>query len=131
MALTVRTDEQLERALDALAETEGTSKQEVIRRAVLERYERSGHSSRVDSSAKRMAARWGAKDARLIDGADDIDWAWFKDKAVVGLTSGASSPESLVEKVLEALGARYDLLVREVAHVRETLTFKLPRVLAE
>jgi 4-hydroxy-3-methylbut-2-enyl diphosphate reductase len=78
-----------------------------------------------------VAARWGAKDARLIDGADDIDWAWFKDKAVVGLTSGASSPESLVEKVLEALGARYDLLVREVAHVRETLTFKLPRVLAE
>ena len=49
MALTVRTDEQLEQALDALAETEGTSKQEVIRRAVLERYERSGHASRVDT----------------------------------------------------------------------------------
>jgi hypothetical protein len=59
MALTVRTDEQLEQALDALAETEGTSKQEVIRRAVLERYERSGHSSRVDSSTKRMTERWG------------------------------------------------------------------------
>ncbi len=59
MALTVRTDEQLEQALDALAETEGTSKQEVIRRAVLERYERSGHASRVDSSAKRMIERWG------------------------------------------------------------------------
>jgi hypothetical protein len=59
MALTVRTDEQLEKALDALAETEGLSKQEVIRRAVLERYERSGHSSRVDSSAKRMTERWG------------------------------------------------------------------------
>ena len=37
MALTVRTDQQLEQALDALAETEGTSKQEVIRRAVMER----------------------------------------------------------------------------------------------
>ncbi len=59
MALTVRTDEQLEQALNALAETEGTSKQEVIRRAVLERYERSGHASRVDSSAKRMIERWG------------------------------------------------------------------------
>ena len=59
MALTVRTDEQLEQALDALADTEGTSKQEVIRRAVLERYERSGHSSRVGSSAKRMTERWG------------------------------------------------------------------------
>jgi hypothetical protein len=59
MALTVRTDQQLEQALDALAETEGTSKQEVIRRAVLERYERSGHTSRVDGAAKRMTERWG------------------------------------------------------------------------
>ena len=59
MALTVRTDEQLEQALDALAEREGTSKQEVIRRAVLERYERSGHANRVDSSTKRMTERWG------------------------------------------------------------------------
>ena len=59
MALTVRTDELLQQALDALAEEEGTSKQEVIRRAVLERYERSGHFSRVDSSAKRMTERWG------------------------------------------------------------------------
>lgn len=59
MALTVRTDQQLEQALAALAEMEGTSKQEVIRRAVLERYERSGHSSRVESSSKRMTERWG------------------------------------------------------------------------
>jgi predicted transcriptional regulator len=59
MALTVRTDGQLEHALDALAESEGTSKQEVIRRAVLERYERSGHARRVGSSAKRMTERWG------------------------------------------------------------------------
>ena len=59
MALTVRTDQKLEQALDALAKSEGTSKQEVIRRAVLERYERSGHSSRVGSSAKRMTERWG------------------------------------------------------------------------
>ena len=42
-----------------LAETEGTSKQEVVGRAVLERYERSGHATRVDSSAKRMTERWG------------------------------------------------------------------------
>ena len=37
----------------AVAGTEGTSKQAVIRRAVLERYERSRHSSRVGSTAKR------------------------------------------------------------------------------
>jgi len=59
MALTVRTDQQLEDALDALAESEGISKQEIIRRAVLDRYERAGHHGRVDSSAKRMSERWG------------------------------------------------------------------------
>ena len=34
MALTVRTDEQMEQALDALVETEGVSRQEVIRRSI-------------------------------------------------------------------------------------------------
>jgi len=59
MALTLRTDEELERALAALAESEGLSRQEVIRRAVLERYERSGHRLRVDASAERLIDRWG------------------------------------------------------------------------
>jgi len=59
MALTLRTDDELERALAALAESEGLSRQEVIRRAVLERYERSGHRARVDSSAERLIDRWG------------------------------------------------------------------------
>jgi predicted transcriptional regulator len=59
MALTVRTDDQLEQALDELAKSEGTSKQEIIKRAVLDRYERFGHASRVDSSAARMTERWG------------------------------------------------------------------------
>ncbi len=59
MAFTVRTDEALERALAALAEAEGLSRQEVIRRAVLERYERAGHARRVDDSVDRMIERWG------------------------------------------------------------------------
>ena len=59
MALTVRTDQQLEDALDALAEAEGISKQEIIRRAVLDRYERAGHTGRVDGSTERMTERWG------------------------------------------------------------------------
>lgn len=59
MALTVRTDEQLERALDALVESEGLSRQEIIRRAVLERYHRAGHAQRVNDSTDRMLERWG------------------------------------------------------------------------
>ncbi len=59
MALTVRTDDQLETALTALAVSEGTSRQEIIRRAVLERYERSSHGARVASSSEKMQQRWG------------------------------------------------------------------------
>lgn len=65
MALTVRTDEEMEKALTALATAEGTSRQEVIRRAVLERYERSVHVTRVQESASQMADRWGEVLARL------------------------------------------------------------------
>ena len=56
--MTVRTDAELERALTALAEAEGTSKQEVIRRAVLDRYERAAHVAKVDAAADRLAERW-------------------------------------------------------------------------
>jgi hypothetical protein len=59
MAFTVRTDPVFEKALSALAREEGVSRQELIRRAVLERYERSGHTGRVADSTQRMVARWG------------------------------------------------------------------------
>jgi predicted transcriptional regulator len=65
MALTLRTDDELERALDELAEAEGLSRQEIIRRAVLERYERAGHRSRVEDSTGRMLERWGDVIERL------------------------------------------------------------------
>lgn len=65
MALTLRTDDELEQALATLAEAEGLSRQEVIRRAVLERYERAGHRARVEDSAARMLERWGDVIERL------------------------------------------------------------------
>lgn len=58
MAFTVRTDKALEVALDSLSESEGLSRQEVVRRAVLERFERSGHAGRVADASSRMLDRW-------------------------------------------------------------------------
>ena len=58
MAMTLRIDDDLEAALSALTEAEGVSRQEVVRRAVLERYERAGHVARVKDSADRLAAKW-------------------------------------------------------------------------
>ncbi len=57
--MTLRTDPQLDEALTALAEAEGLSKQEVVRRAVLERYERQGHRAQVDAIATELIEQWG------------------------------------------------------------------------
>ncbi|MDA8295615.1 MAG: ribbon-helix-helix domain-containing protein [Actinomycetota bacterium] len=65
MAFTVRPDAQLEEALGTLAREEGVSRQEVIRRAVLDRYERAGHRARVEESAERLSERWQAVLDRL------------------------------------------------------------------
>ena len=59
MAFTVRTDEELERALNQLVKDEGLSRQEIIRRAVLDRYERTGHAKTVVDSTDQMIERWG------------------------------------------------------------------------
>ncbi|CAN5745633.1 hypothetical protein BH23DEI1_BH23DEI1_12890 [soil metagenome] len=65
MALTVRTDDELEHALDTLCALEGLSRQEIIRRAILERLERAGHRERVDASTERMIDRWSDVIERL------------------------------------------------------------------
>jgi hypothetical protein len=59
MSLTLRTDDELDAALTALTELEGVSRQEVIRRAVLDRLARSEHQTRVAASAERLIAEWG------------------------------------------------------------------------
>jgi hypothetical protein len=59
MAMTLRTDDELDRALTELARIEGTSKQEVVRTAVLEKLDRLGHEDRVRESAQRMIEKWG------------------------------------------------------------------------
>ena len=72
----------------------------------------------------------GAKDAKLIDEAAHIDWTWFDGVQTLGLTAGASAPELLVQGVLAAVSARYDITIEEIATRRETVTFKLPRAIA-
>lgn len=59
MAMTVRVDTELDTALTALAASEGTSKQEIVRRAVLDRYARAEHMGIVAESVSRMVDRWG------------------------------------------------------------------------
>ena len=58
MAFSVRTDPQLEEALTSLTQAEGASRQEVVRRAVLYRYEQVAHEDDVTDSMERMTERW-------------------------------------------------------------------------
>jgi 4-hydroxy-3-methylbut-2-enyl diphosphate reductase len=88
---------------------------------------KSSNSVRLVEVAKRA----GAKDARLVGSATDVDWDWLEDARVVGVTAGASAPEDLVEELIAAIAARFEARVEEVAVTREDVTFKLPRVLAE
>ncbi len=76
-----------------------------------------------------VALQAGADASYLVDYAKDIDPAWLDGVTTVGVTSGASVPEILVQGVVEFLaGHGYDD-VASVTTANETLTFALPREL--
>mgnify|MGYP000754737869 CR=1 FL=1 len=76
-----------------------------------------------------VAMRAGARDARLVDDASQVDWSWFDGVETLGVTAGASAPEPLIEALIDAVRDRFDATVTEDDGARETVTFKLPRVL--
>ncbi|MDP3399533.1 MAG: 4-hydroxy-3-methylbut-2-enyl diphosphate reductase, partial [Brevundimonas sp.] len=49
----------------------------------------------------------------------------------VGVTAGASAPEQLIADLVDAIGTRFATTVVEDDGVRESVTFKLPRALAD
>ncbi|HEY4264861.1 MAG TPA: 4-hydroxy-3-methylbut-2-enyl diphosphate reductase [Micropepsaceae bacterium] len=77
-----------------------------------------------------VARRAGAHCATLIENAAVIDWNSLVNAKTVGLSAGASAPEILVDEVIAAFHARFDLIVEEAAVTREDIAFKLPRALA-
>ena len=68
----------------------------------------------------------GARSAYRVDGVEELDAAWLDGVATVGLTSGASVPEVLVDGVLTWLAERGFGDVEEVTAAEETLVFALP-----
>jgi 4-hydroxy-3-methylbut-2-enyl diphosphate reductase len=71
----------------------------------------------------------GAREAYLVDFADEIDETWLEGVSTVGVTSGASVPEILVEQVLEYLSTRGYEDVELVKAAEESITFSLPKEL--
>ena len=75
-----------------------------------------------------MAEKQGIA-AYLIDGADDIEETWFQGVNAVGLTAGASAPESLVQEVSDTLEKLGGYAAEEISGRLETMEFALPREL--
>lgn len=71
----------------------------------------------------------GSRDAHLVDSADEIDEAWLEGVTTVGVTSGASVPEILVEGVLEWLTGHGFEDVEIVKAAEESIVFSLPKEL--
>jgi 4-hydroxy-3-methylbut-2-enyl diphosphate reductase len=71
----------------------------------------------------------GAAAAYLVDDAAEIDLSWLDGVTTIGLTSGASVPEVLVDGVLDRLAASGFTDVEEVEAVRERMVFALPHEL--
>lgn len=73
----------------------------------------------------------GCEYAQLVMRAEQIDWRAMEGIRSVGVTAGASAPEVLVNEVIDAFRARYDVTVELVETARENVEFKVPRVLRE
>ena len=84
----------------------------------------SSNSLRLAEVAERMNVP-----ARLIERAWEIDWDWLGQPRTVGVTAGASAPETLVREVIDSLKQRFDVSEEIADHTPERMVFKLPREL--
>jgi 4-hydroxy-3-methylbut-2-enyl diphosphate reductase len=84
----------------------------------------SSNSNRLRELAEKQGVR-----AHLIDGAEHIDRAWLVGARRIGVTAGASAPESLVHGVVARLCEWGATAVTELDGEREDVTFALPREL--
>lgn len=78
---------------------------------------------------KEVALEYGAKQAYLVDYANEVDEAWFEGVTTVGLTSGASVPEVLVQDVLRLLADYGYSDVEKFETAKEDILFSLPKEL--
>ena len=85
--------------------------------------------SRTSSNSNRLrevAERFGVP-ARLVDSGDDVDPAWLQGRRRIGLTAGASAPESLVQALIDRLRSLGASRVRVLEGVEEHVVFPLPK----
>jgi 4-hydroxy-3-methylbut-2-enyl diphosphate reductase len=82
----------------------------------------SSNSLRLVEVAERLGTP-----AHLVQRGDDIAPEWLADIATLGITAGASAPETLVREVIDAVAAHRPIVEEVVVTAQENMTFKLPR----
>ena len=87
----------------------------------------SSNSKRLVEVGKSSGCRY----AQLVQRATDIDWRSLEGIKSVGITAGASAPEILINEVINAFNARYDVKKQIVETAIENISFKVPRILRE
>jgi 4-hydroxy-3-methylbut-2-enyl diphosphate reductase len=89
--------------------------------------------SRNSSNSNRLVevAREHGADSHLIDSESEVREEWLADKRVVGITSGASAPESLVQRLIDFFRSRGTSDIRELEVVQEDVRFMLPKVIRQ
>jgi 4-hydroxy-3-methylbut-2-enyl diphosphate reductase len=87
--------------------------------------------SRNSSNSKRLVevARDYGTESHLIDNEGEVDEAWLDGKRVVGISSGASAPEDLVERLVAFFRDRGVREVEEFSVIREDVRFMLPKTI--
>ncbi|MCC6598485.1 MAG: 4-hydroxy-3-methylbut-2-enyl diphosphate reductase [Alphaproteobacteria bacterium] len=76
-----------------------------------------------------VASIHGCAKSILVQRASEIDWQWLEGVRTLGITAGASAPEKLVDEVITAAKARFDVTIREIAITQENVNFKIPKIL--
>ena len=89
--------------------------------------------SRNSSNSNRLVevAREHGADSYLIDNEGQVREEWLEGKRVVGITSGASAPEELVQRLVEFFRLRGTTDVRELEVIQEDVRFMLPKVIRQ
>ena len=88
-----------------------------------------GSANSSNSNRLRELGERSGVPSHLIDAADQIDPSWFSAGIRIGVTAGASAPDSLVQQVLDHLRSLGVASVTEMDGERETTTFRLPDTL--